>query len=445
MCEIKLGCEHSKFNIDQFFNDFLNNPDIFKNRDVLESAYIPDELPHRDDQIKSIAQIMASLLKKNSGKTVSNIFLYGKTGTGKTAVTRYVSKKLDIKCRNMGIVSPEWVYINCNHVKSSYRVMATICNKLNPDNPVPPTGLPRDVLLERVYSLLDEKLADSVCFIILDEIDALKDKNSKNNVLYILSRINETLKKSKVHLIGISNILTFKDDLDPRVISSLSEEEIVFPAYNAPELYDILKKRVKIAIHDNIVAEGALRLCAAIAAKENGDARRALSLLRKSAELIERRGLNHLTEEHIYLAMEQIDRDKTSEFIKALPIQQKILLLSIYLNHKFRNGAESSTGEIYNTYCELVKNTYGLNELTSRRVTDLVKELDLAGIVSSKLLSFGRKGGRTRMICLAVDENRVKKCYSDDPRYTDFINYIPSHIRRPNINIVSGQKYRSLI
>ena len=436
-----LGSE-SSFNIDKFFDDFLKGPTIFRSRNTLDASFIPDILPHRDEQIREVAEIMACTLKSCNP---SNLFIYGKTGTGKTAVIKHVSEKLNQKCSQIGINPAKWIYINCNQVTTGYRVIATICNRIDPENKVPPTGLPRDVLIESLFNKLNDKCKDSICFIILDEIDKLKDKSSKDSVLYLLSRINEDLQSNtKVNLIGISNVLNFKDELDARVCSSLSEEEILFPAYNALELYDILRMRAEIALKFGVVEEGALRLCSAIAARENGDARRALSLLRKSTELVERRSLDKLTEEIVYLAQDQIDRDKTTTFIQDLPVQQKAVLLSIYLNHKFRRGSHTKTGEIYSTYCELQKMSIGLNQLTSRRVTDLIKDLDLAGITESKVMSFGRKGGRTRVVALKANESQIIKSYNDDMRWSEFLNYKPQHIRR-DVSLYSGRKYRSIL
>ncbi|MHA1729927.1 MAG: Cdc6/Cdc18 family protein [Promethearchaeota archaeon] len=437
--------KNEQFNIDNFFNDYLKGPIIFKSRDALDPSFIPDELPHRDEQIKTIAQNMACTLKQS---TPLNMFLYGKSGTGKTAVIRYVAKKLSDKCLKIGVSLPHWIYINCNQVNSGYRVMITIYNQLDPDNPLPPTGLPRDVVLERLFSLLDKTIGNSVCFIILDEIDHLKDKKSKDNVLYILSRMNETFGHYRVNILGISNVLTFKDDLDSRVCSSLGEEELVFPAYNAMELYDILKARVDLAfcggINGAFVTDGALRLCAAIAAKENGDARRALSLLRKSAELVERRGLPKLTKEYIYLAQDHITKDKRTVFINNLPVHQKAILLSIYLNNKYKNGEKTSSGEVYNTYSELLKRVYGLNKLTSRRVATLVKELDQAGVTSSNVVSYGSKRGRTRMIGINLGVEIMADSLGNDSRWSEYLNYVPSHIRRQDINVYYGKKYRTL-
>ena len=436
--------EEKTFNIDDFFNKFMKMPDVYKDKSVLENYFVPDKLPHRDDQIKAIAQIMVCVLR-SSTSLPSNIFIYGKPGTGKTAVIRHVVRKLAEKCVSSNIPAPNCIYINCNSVNSAYRILANIYNQIDPQNPVPSTGLPKDVLLNRLYDILDEKIGDSVCFIILDEIDSIKNKSAKDNLLYILSRMNETLKKSKINIIGISNVLNFKENLDARVCSSLCEEEIVFPAYKASELYEILKTRISGAFISGIVSEGAIRLCSALAAKENGDARRALSLMRKSGDIIARRGLTKLTEEHIFEAQNQIDRDRTEIFIKDLPIQQKAILLSVYLNFKHKKKQDSSSGEIYNTYCELLSNSYGLNKLTSRRVSTLVKELDLAGITSSRVVSFGRKGGRTRMIGLKAKESIIFDCLKNDSRWTGFVDFKPSHTDRSDINVHFGRKYLPLL
>lgn len=405
------------------------------------TTHIPDVILHRNAQIQSIAQNMACSLRNS---TPQNIFIYGKTGTGKTAVVKHVSSKLSQKCSEIGIPDLNWIYINCNQVISGYRVLATICDQLDPENLLPPTGTPRDVLIGRLISLLEAK--KSLTFIILDEIDALKDKESKDSVLYILSRINENLHFSKVNLIGISNILNFKEDLDPRVLSSLCEEELVFPSYNAVELFDILNSRAESAFHKNTYEEGALRLCSAIAAKENGDARRALSLLRKCAELVERSGKSILTQDAVNTARDELEKDTIEVFIQNLPVQQKVILLSIYLNQKHRSGQESNSGEIYNTYKEISKRVYSLNALTSKRVTDLVKELDLSGVVSSRLVSFGRKGGRTRMVSLNVKDSQLESSLEDDDRCKAVLDYVPTHIRRSDINIdLEGNRYKVLL
>jgi len=58
-------------------------------------------------------------------------------------------------------------------------------------------------------------------------------KKISSDFLYNLTRLNTELSKTQLCIIGISNNLTFLDEIDPRVRSSLSEEEVVFPPYNA--------------------------------------------------------------------------------------------------------------------------------------------------------------------------------------------------------------------
>jgi len=432
-----------KFNIEQYFENLINYNIIFKNRDALNTSYIPDSLPHRDTQIKLLAQIFGVSLKNAQP---SNVFIYGKTGTGKTAVVKFVTKKLINKFIDQKIESvPKWIYINCNEVRTSYRILATILNRLEPREKIPPTGFPRDILIEKLYNIMENQIKNSICFIILDEIDCLTDINSKNNILYILSRLNETIPSAKVCIIGISNLLDFKKDLDPRILSSLSEEEIVFPSYNAKEIYDILIERVSVAFIPNIVDDGALKLCSALAAEENGDARRALSILRKAAELVERRNLNKLNVEHIYEAKEILDLDTTVEFLKELPVQQKYILFSIYLNHKYNPDVPITTGLLYNTYCELINKGLGMNVLTPRRVTSLVKDLELAGIIRSDLISKGKPNGRTRYIYFLLSDKQIKKAFEKDPEFEDFLNYIPDTTKNKNYNYRDGMKFQTLI
>jgi len=272
------------------FKKYLESNKIFKNREVLRHSYRPQILPHRRPQIDQVAAILAPSLRN---ETPSNILIYGKTGTGKTAVVRYVGAELETAGVHLEKIC-RVVHLNCEVIDTQYRVLAQISKTLLGDDEtasdkarthIPMTGWPTD----QVYAELKNQLEsmEGVLIIVLDEIDKLV-KKSGDETLYNLSRINSDLKKSKVSMIGISNDLSFKDFLDPRVLSSLSEEELVFPPYNAPQLCDILLQRAEMAFLEGVLEEGVIPLCAALAAQEHGDARRALDLLRVSGEIADR-------------------------------------------------------------------------------------------------------------------------------------------------------------
>jgi len=390
---------------ESIFQPYIGSRPIFKmDRDILRPSFVPDRLPHREEQVDQLAQILATALR---GDRPSNVLIFGKTGTGKTAVVKYIEnelKKLD------GGRAVQYVYMNCEIVDTPYGVLQSIGNKFieNFHQRIPFTGLSTD----RVYSLLLEKLDEEkrVVIVALDEIDKLVQKNG-DDILYQLLKINDDLSKARVSLIGISNELTFTEYLDPRVRSRLADEKMVFPPYNADELYDILTERSRLAFENGTAADGVLQLIAALAAQEHGDARRALDLLRVSAELAERQGEEHITEEHVQRAKNKIELDTVIEAVKSLPTQSKLILLGILLNEEIGN-TKLTTGEVYTTYRDLSRKT-GVTPLTQRRVTDLISELDMLGLVHARVRSFGR-GGRTKEIQASVPLLDVKKVLEKD-------------------------------
>ncbi len=474
------------------FDDLLSGEPIFENKEVLRPSYTPHELPHRTDQINKMATILVAALR---GETPSNILIYGKTGTGKTASAKFVSNELESTSQKYRVPC-DVEYINCEVTDTQYRVLAQLANKfieendrrideqlesledhyesalayeddhgpareytdlddsndsdgnfLAPEHPladtpfstaeevedrietlerdreafeeVPMTGWPTD----RVYSVFFEAVDyfERVVVIMLDEIDKLVEK-SGDDTLYNLSRMNSELENSRVSIIGISNDLKFTDFLDPRVKSSLGEEEIVFPPYDANQLRDILQHRAEVAFKDGVLSPDVIPLCAAFAAQEHGDARRALDLLRTAGELAERSQSETIVEENVRQAQDKIELDRVVEVVRTLPTQSKLVLFAIILLEK--NGVHSiNTGEVFNIYKRLCEEI-GADVLTQRRVTDLISELDMLGIVNAVVVSKGRYG-RTKEINLSVPMEDTQAVLVSDSRLSTIENVQP--------------------
>ena len=395
------GAEDLEAIFDRFSKQ--TNP-IFKNRDVLRHTYVPDRLPHREEQYRTLAHVLAPVM---ANETPSNVFLHGKPGSGKTAVTKFVLNVLKKKAEKENI-NMMFSYINCQLIDTSYRIFAHLAQDLGKSVPI--TGLPTDEVFNLFKQALEEK--KTMLVVALDEIDLAVRKSP--DIFYPLTRINSDLKNSKLSIIGITNDVHFKNKLDPRVKSSLTEQEIVFPPYTAPQLVDILVERAKEGFHDNVVDDAAIGLCAALAAQENGDARRALDLLRVAGELAEREGASRVTEEHVRKALEVIERNTVAEVLTTLPIQSKVILLAIYNLSKEKITEEITTGTLYEEYCN-VCSQIGLEKLTQRRVGDLVNELDMLGMVTSRVVSKGRYG-RTKIVSLAVHAEEIKNALEKDYR-----------------------------
>jgi cell division control protein 6 len=407
------------------FDIILQARPIFKDREYLRPSYTPEKLPHRDVQIQQLARILAAPLR---GETPSNVLIYGKPGTGKTASVNHVAEELE-KVSSKAPIKVKVVYLNCEIVNTQYRILAKLSDvfleglrnnrgkeflsAMDLPQRVPRTGWPTDEVYRSFAKSLDEE--KQLAVIILDEIDKLVRRNG-DEVLYSLTRINSELKNAKVCIVGISNNLHFLEFLDPRVRSSLGEEEIVFPPYNAQQLRDILWHRAGISFVDGIVVSGVIQLCAAHAAKEHGDARRALDLLRVSGEIAEAQGSESVNVEHVRKAHERIEIDQTVEVIKTLPLQSKLVLYGVATLAE-RTLRPIISGDVYTLYQEFCRQL-GLDMLTSRRVSDLVSELDILGIISAKIINKGR-GGRTKEIKLNVHPLQVQAAVQQDYLFTD--------------------------
>jgi cell division control protein 6 len=387
--------------IQTIFQEFIEKKTpVFKNRNVLTSYFTPENTPHRDEQKNTLASILAPSL---SSDRPSNIFIYGLPGTGKTLISKYVGRELE-KTSNRGSNQVKVIYINCKMKKiadTEYRLVAELSRVLGQEIPI--TGLPTEYVYQTFFNSLDSK--NWVVIIILDEIDTLVKKMG-DDFLYNFTRINQDLKKAKVSIIGITNDLQFIDILDPRVKSSLGEEEILFPPYNAPELQDILKQRVELGFSNGILSDEVIPKCAALAAQEHGDARRALDLLRVAGEIAERLGDSKITEKHVDIALEKIDYDRVIESVKSLPKQTKAVLWSI-INLEEENEKNIQTGDVYTIYEDTCKKS-ALHPLTQRRISDLLSELDMMGLINAKVISLGRYG-RTRKIRLNLSNKTTKK------------------------------------
>ncbi len=400
------------------FEKHLERKQIFKrnNREILRPSYIPDVLPHRQEEINSLASVLVTALK---GERPSNILIFGKTGTGKTACVKYIGN--EIKKADGENSKVTFIYMNCEIVDTPYGVMQNIGNQFiqNFTQRIPFTGLS----IMQVYNLLRDKLdeQDQVIIIALDEIDKLVYK-SGDDVLYYLSKINDDLKKARVSIIGISNDLLFTDMLDSRVRSRMEGEKMVFPPYNAEQLRDILNQRALLSFDDEILESAVIPLCAALAAQEHGDARRALDLLRIAAEIAERENCDKVTELHVYKAKNKMELDCVSEAIRTLPSQSKLVLMCVIVLNE--GGMERlTTGDVYEKYKDLSR-IVGLSVLTQRRITDLLSELDMMGIIHAKVRSFGR-GGRTKEIDLSVPPHEIKKVLEEDDTFQALKNYKP--------------------
>ena len=376
---------------------------LIKNRNILQTTYIPNQLPHRENEINNIVEIITPALYKNKP---SNILITGKTGTGKTAVLSYIGnemKKEDPEEKNCS-----FIYVNCEIVNNTYGILFNISNQviMDQNNKIPFTGWSLDRVYNTIISYIDKE--NKIFVIVLDEIDRMNG----DDIFYFLTTMNEVLKQSKVSIIGMTNDTKFTELLTPKIKSRLGEEKLVFSPYRADQLQDILKKRAELAFEPGVVDDTVISYCAALSAQDSGDARKALDLLRVSADTAERLGDTSVTEAHVISARNSIEKDAVLEVIKTLPTQPKIVLRAIIEIHEGKDAPIITTGDVYSVYKEMC-NILNVNTLKEKMVTNYISELDMLGIIHARVKSFGRQG-RTKEIELNINKDIIEFVKKDE-------------------------------
>ena len=403
--------------IDRLLDAAQSGKTLIKNRDVLHFTYIPNQILHRNPEQEKITQSLLPILMESRP---SNLLVYGKPGTGKTLVIKKVLSKIQKRVEE-GSFPIKLAYTNAKQETTLYGLLVSFGRQLGLGSQktndekmwLPSTGLSISEVFNRILYVLDKNETNAV--FVIDEIDYLAELIQKTgkDVLYQITRANERLTTGSLTLIGVSNDLTFKERLDPRVISTLSEEEIIFTNYNLPQIREILNARIEVAFDEGVVSDAALNLCSAMAGRESGDARRALDLLRVAAEIAERSQVPTVTEEHIRMASEKIEENKEVVALRSYPLHEKLLILAIM------KSSEISTGEVYSTYKNLCKDIRQ-KELTQRRVTQMLSEIEMSGIISGRIVHQGTHGN-TKKFRITVSPDMVKSTFKDEMILEDIL------------------------
>ena len=385
------------------FDKEMARETIYQDRNVLSPHYVPEHLPYREAEIERVMKIIAPALR---GKKPNNVFIYGKTGTGKTATVRHVMEKLDI-ARKKYNASVDHIYINCRTHNRKYQVLLKIAETLYPNESF--MGFASTHLYDKILAYLQK--AGIILLVILDEVDQVKDID---DLVYMLTRANDSLSNGHVGIIGISNNVTFMDKLSPRSKSTLMQEEMVFAPYNAVQLKAILSERVKLAFKRGMCDESALELAAAYAAQESGDARYALKLLLKAGDLADERG-EQVTDEFVRLARSVVEEDIVLDLIKTLPEHPSIVLYAIAKltreGGRYSNLTGSDvdkflfSGEVYSKY-ETICKQWNRKPRSARWYREYLKELEMLGLITLDLSGKGIRGN-TQLIRLAFKPERV--------------------------------------
>ncbi len=391
---------------------FIREDPIFIKKELLEINHLPDEgrIVGRDEEIKNLANAVNPAI---FGQSPSNVLIYGKTGTGKSLCAKHVSKRLVDTAHDEG-VNAEFAYVDCAQDSTETQAVQTIADSLNSlsetEIKIPDKGIATSTYYKRLWEILDQ-LYD-VVLVILDEIDKLED----DDILMQLSRAGEAGKvdSCKIGVIGISNKIKYKEQqLNERVKSSLCEREFVFPPYDVDQLNDIMQAR-KDAFRDGVLEDGVIPKAAALAAREHGDARQSIDILRYAGEIAQSEGAEKVTEDFVVDARERAEIDRFRELIRGSTPHSRYVLqaLTILSLDEETDDDGHRTSRIYDVY-EQVCRQEGADALSLRRVRDLLKEHAFLDITEQSRRSGGSAEGSYTNHKLLEDPQVVRDVLAD--------------------------------
>ncbi|MFC6823516.1 orc1/cdc6 family replication initiation protein [Halopelagius fulvigenes] len=364
---------------------FERKQNIFHNKDALGESYRPERIQERDEEID---EYMDALQPVVDGWEPNNVFLYGNTGVGKTAVTEYLLKVLREDVEQYDDVNLHVLSLNCKTLNSSYQVAIELVNELRPPGgEISSTGYPQQTVFKKLYKELDE--LGGTILVVLDEIDSIGERDE---LLYELprARSNGKLEHAKVGIVGISNDFKFRDRLDPRAQDTLCERELHFPPYDAPELQNILKSRAGVALSEGAYEEGALNLCAALAARDSGSARQALDLLRLAGEYAENRDDECITRDHVETAREKLEQERVVEGMRELTVNGHYALLAV-VSKAAQRETPCRMRDVYDEYVNLCEKA-DIEPLAQRSIHNHLSDLRMLGILSAEENRTGSRG-----------------------------------------------------
>lgn len=398
---------------DPLFSDIDSGSSIFANKKLLSIGYIPDEnrIVGREEQMEDLAAEVGPTVQ---GDPPNNVLIYGKTGSGKSLVSQYVSQRTKRAAESRGI-NFGYAYVDCSTDTSETQAIITIADELNDEDQtgisIPFKGLGTSNYYRRLWEILDFRY--DVIVVILDEIDRL----DTDDLLMTLSRAEESGKTDcHIGIIAISNKVQFRKTLNERVKSSLSEVEFVFDPYDAGQLKEILWNR-EDAFVDGVLEEATIPRCAALAAKEHGDARKAMDILRNAGEIAKRRGDDFVSEEHVDAAKEKAEIDRLAEVIESAPLQAKASLLALASLTDTGTKDGFGTSEVHHRYTEIC-DEINLEPVSHNRLYELLDEMEFLGITKiERGTSRGKNQGITNVHELRKDKEVVRKAVLSGSRF----------------------------
>jgi cell division control protein 6 len=369
--------------------DELFTSSVIKNHEYLDFDYVPEELPHRDDQLRILAQLFKPILTR----IAQNVVIKGPVGTGKTVLIKKFCRKIVSISRKRGIII-EYIHLNCRKRSTDTMVLFSILTHFDPR--FPDRGFSVQEMLDVLRRQLQRREAHLI--LVLDEADALL-KRSGSNIIYSLTRFSDDTTQShnpiSIIMISQKDVLA---ELDQAALSTFKRSNTInLDKYGRNELLDIINQRVDLAFHKGTVLHESIDLIADIAS-EWGDARFAIELLWKAGLYTDHNHEQLVIPEYIRAAKAETYSVVTETKLKNLQKHHLLTLISIAKRLQRTQAAYVTTGEIEKIYA-ITCEEYDEKPRGHTMFWKYLKEIEQAGFIQIKISGKGQLG-TTQLVSL---------------------------------------------
>jgi len=380
---------------EELVSEVVSSPSVFKNKSVLYPEYLPDRLPHREKQLKALAQTFKQLLT-SPGEALLRAVLVGGYGTGKTATSRLFGRAFADVAKSYGI-TVKYVHVNCYKARTLPQVLHAIASGL--DVFVPPRGLSVQEMLKAILDELERRKLYAV--VALDEFDYFVAANAGTPAIYTIARLydDEPYRKKRMHFILVTRSTQTIDLLEPAASTYFLKNTIYFSPYTSKELFDILKERAALAFYEGAVSDDVLRYISVLEGADeggSGSARTALEILVRAGESADSAGRSRVDIDDVRRAHVVVKPELAmlQDTIETLSAQELVVLLSVVKALKEKGSPFVRIGDVeavYRVLCE----SYGLRPRRHTQVYTYVMDMRSKGVVQTKTSGKGYRGKST--------------------------------------------------
>src|SRR5437764_14819340 len=308
----------------EIVREALSRPSIFKNEEPLSLEWLPSRLPHRETQLRFLAELCRSVIDR-PGTPSPKILVTGDIGTGKTVLTQRFGTDITRTAKTLKL-NLQYIHINCREFRGSlFMILKRVLQNFTPQ--FPQRGFSSEELL---HILLDQLESKNLHIILtLDEADVLI-KAEGSTSLYNLTRIQEERpgRPVRLSLIVIIREIEKLRDLDRSTQSTLQRNLIRLDRYSTSQLESILRQRVTTGFKEGTISEQVVDFVADMAAPA-GDARYALELVWRAGQDADTEGSREVRAEHVRAAAEDVNAAIRDDYAQHLNLHEKLLLLGL--------------------------------------------------------------------------------------------------------------------